>query len=162
MQTLLDYAKTAIGDNYPINKCSDERRLIVTVDAGEDVDNEWPEADEALEHIQELVGPAFSAEFTGDGNTGRDGDSTFDIRIEPIDGFRLANIHEAGNGFPEEGAFLGTSDGEVYRLVKYAGRTQTRQFAANWRLAIVEEDSCEEKQEFPAKLELLPELEKQG
>ena len=66
-----------------------------------------------------------------------------------------ATIHEMGNGFPDEGDYVG-GEGCLWRVVRL-GRIETGRApgAANWCLAEVAEaawDDCPEGEEFPARV----------
>ena len=59
----------------------EDNGIYLAVSTGEEEDGEYPDSDHTLEEIKELLGEKFDVEFTGNGNTDKDGDSTFDINI---------------------------------------------------------------------------------
>lgn len=77
--TDLEKAKAALEeDGYDTTNETDEALYLAVKDAGDDD----PDADEALEAIRAIVEPlGCGAEWTGNGNTDADGESTSDIIV---------------------------------------------------------------------------------
>lgn len=75
----LDRAYEALATaGYEVSTRSDNERIILAVTSSGDDDD----AAETLESLRAIVGPDYSVEYTGDGNTSGSGISTDDVRIE--------------------------------------------------------------------------------
>lgn len=86
LSDILDRVRSVIeAEGYDLSASSDDDRLILAVSAGEaspEDSDDYPEADDELNRIRELIAPLGAvAEWTGDGNSDRDGYDTFDIAI---------------------------------------------------------------------------------
>ncbi len=66
-----------------------------------------------------------------------------------------AIVTDRGNGLPDVGDYVPGDDGNLYRIESIRGRIETGRHTGegNWmrvNVAMVDWDSCEESEEFPA------------